>query len=159
MPQTISHAGYERLLDQLDAAGIEYTVLPHRRTLTATDEAAALGVPPSAVAKTIVLVTPNGFVRAVLPASEHLDLRKVREALGVAPVELATEAELAGAYPGYELGAVPPLGGAEGAVLVDIGVARSETILVEAGVHDASLRLRTADLVAHERAVVADLCA
>lgn len=158
MPPTTSDVGHPKLLAELDAAGISYAVIPHRRTETAADEAEALGVPASAVAKTIVLTTPDGFVRAVLPASERLDLHKVRDLLATKEVELATELQLAGAYPDYELGAVPPLGGGEDGVLLDTRLATSKTLLVEAGVHDASLQLRTTDLVAQKRASIADLC-
>ena len=153
-----THTGHAKLLGELDAADIAYTVMPHRRTLRATDEARVLGVPPSAVAKTIVLSTPDGFVRAVLPASEHLDLGKVRDLLGTSEAELATEEQLAGAYPDYELGAVPPFGGGNDRVLLDRRLAASEALLIEAGVHDASVHMATADLAEHTGATTADLC-
>ena len=158
MSETTIHAGHAKLLGALDAAHMAYAVIPHRPTFTAADEAEALGVPASAVAKTIVLATSEGFVRAVLPASERLDLRKVRELLASREVELATEQQLAGAYPEFDLGAVPPLGGARDAVLFDTRLGRSESVLVEAGAHDASVRLKTDDLVAHTEARIADLC-
>jgi Ala-tRNA(Pro) deacylase len=158
MSQTTIHAGHAKLLGELDAADIVYTVIPHRPTFTAADEAQALGVPANAVAKTVVLTTREGFVRAVLPASERLDLRKVRELLATGEVELATEQQLAGAYPEFDLGAVPPLGGGKDPVLLDTRLAASESVLVEAGAHDASVRLETKDLVAHTEARVADLC-
>src|SRR5512142_1376373 len=119
MASMATHQGHAKFLAELDAARIEYEVLEHRRTMTAADEAQALGVVPSAVAKTVVLTTPGGFTRAVLPASEHLDLRKVRNLLDTNEVALATEEQLAGAYPEYELGAVPPLGGSKDAVVFD----------------------------------------
>lgn len=158
MASLATHQGHAKLLAELDAAHIEYAVLEHRRTMTAADEAQALGVVPSAVAKTVVLTTPGGFTRAVLPASEHLDLRKVRNLLDTDEVALATEEQLAGAYPEYELGAVPPLGGSKDAVVLDTRVAAGSSVLVEAGAHDVSVRLKTDDLVAHTRARVADLC-
>jgi prolyl-tRNA editing enzyme YbaK/EbsC (Cys-tRNA(Pro) deacylase) len=158
MASMTTHPGHAKLLAELDAARIEYDVLAHRRTMTAADEAEALGVAPSAVAKTVVLTTPTGFARAVLPASEHLDLRKVRTLFDTNEIALATEEQLAGAYPEYELGAVPPLGGSKDAVVLDTRIAASDSLLVEAGVHDASVRLKTDDLVAHTHARVADLC-
>jgi Ala-tRNA(Pro) deacylase len=158
MSQTTTHTGHPKLLAELDAAEIGYTVLPHRPTQTAVDEAQALGLPPGQVAKTVVLITADGFVRAVLPGSMRLDLHKVRGLLGTGKVELASEEQLTGAYPDFELGAVPPLGGGKDRVLLDTRLAESETMLVEAGVHDASLRVRTTDLVAYTRASVADLC-
>ena len=49
-------------------------------------------------------------MRAVLSASERIDLRKVKAILGSGDVHLASEQVLAGAYPEFELGAVPRLG-------------------------------------------------
>ena len=75
------HAPPRTLLDQLEEAGIDYQLIPHRRSETAAAEAEALGVAARAVAKTIVLVTPVGLALAVIPASERLDLHKVRALL------------------------------------------------------------------------------
>jgi Ala-tRNA(Pro) deacylase len=110
------------------------------------------------VAKTLVLSTPAGHVRAVLPASERIDLRKVREHLeGGKRIHLAPEAELERDYPDFELGAVPPFGGADERVLVDSRVAERETVVLEAGSHEQSVRMRTADLLDLTRAEVVDL--
>ena len=103
-------------------------------------------------------MTPGGHVRAVLPASERLDLGKVRTVLDTNDVELATEDVLAGEYPEFELGAVPPLTGGEGdRVLVDRRLCENEWVVVEAGTHEQSLRLRTADLVGRCNAQLVDL--
>jgi uroporphyrinogen-III synthase len=50
----------------LEDAGIDFDVLEHARTERAADEAAALGIGPEEVAKTLVLVASSGNVRAVL---------------------------------------------------------------------------------------------
>ena len=153
------HTPARPLLEELDKAGIDYELIRHVRTNTAAAEADALGVARSKVAKTVVLTSPAGFVLAVIPASERLDLQKVRNVLVTNDVELATETVLAGAYPEFELGAVPPLSAVHGdRVLVDIGVRENEFVLVEAGTHEESLRLRSSDLIRLNRAIVADLC-
>ena len=57
---------------------------------------------------------PTGYARAVLPASERLDLRKLGDFArrpASKKVHLASEEALARDYPEFELGAVPPLGG------------------------------------------------
>jgi len=63
----------------LDEAGVDFELLSHTRTERAADEANALGLPPIAVAKTLVVAAPEGHVRVVLPASERIDLRKLRD--------------------------------------------------------------------------------
>jgi Ala-tRNA(Pro) deacylase len=146
------------LLQQLEQASIAYELIDHTRTTTAAAEAHALGLEPREVAKTVVLSTPDGFLRVVLPASERLDLGKVRALLGTKEVQLATEMVLAGAYPEFELGAVPPLAGGDGdRVLVDRRLCENEWVVLEAGTHERSLRLRASDLVKLSDARVVDL--
>ncbi len=137
---------------------VDYEVIKHRHTETAREEALEVGL--SEVAKTIVLATQGGFVRAVLPASERLDLRKVRGVLGGAKgTRLATEEELAGAYPMFELGAVPPFGGPTGdRTILDRQLADRTSVVLEAGSHEESLRLKTKDIVRLGDAVIADIC-
>ena len=81
------------LQHELDRAQLDYDLIHHRRTETAGEEARAIGVPPEQVAKTVVLVSDDRYARAVLPASEHLDLHKVRQLLGDKHARLASEAE------------------------------------------------------------------
>jgi len=155
----MTHDASKAFVDELEAAGIPFEVLSHSRTQTALAEAAALEVEPSEVGKTIILTSPQGLVRAVIPASKRLDLRKVRAYLDEDRVELLSEHGLAEAYPEFELGAVPPIGGAhDDRVLVDVNIREKGSVLLEAGTHEQSVRLSVGDLVAHEKAQVADIC-
>jgi Ala-tRNA(Pro) deacylase len=154
-----TQTAHRKLLDELDASKVPYELIPHRHAETALAEAEALGVHGSRVAKTVVLTTPDGLVRAVVPASERLDLHKVRELIGTTHVELATEEALAGAYPDFELGAVPPLAGPSGdRVLLDGRLAESPFVVFAAGTHDESVRIKTSDLIALTGAMLGDLC-
>lgn len=154
-----THTPSNALVDALRAQHIGYELIPHRRTQSAAAEARAIGVDPGHVAKTLVLGTAAGFVRAVLPASERIDLRKVKGALGGREAYLASEHVLAGAYPQFELGAVPPVGGpGHDLVLIDEGLRESEWVVFEAGTHEHSVRIKTADLVSIARAQIADIC-
>jgi Ala-tRNA(Pro) deacylase len=143
----------------LDQAGVGYEVLEHAHTERAAEEAAALGVAPAEVAKTLVLTTPEGNVRAVLPASERVDLRKVGDLIGVSgkKVQLASEDDLARDYAEFELGAVPPFGGRSDRVIVDLRLAERDSLVLEAGSHERSVRMKAADLVRVTGAQVADI--
>jgi Ala-tRNA(Pro) deacylase len=137
----------KELVELLRQADIEFELLPHRRTQTATSEARALGVLPQEIAKTVVVRADGGCVRAVIPASRRLSLEQLGEVLGAKPT-LLTEAELDGSYPQFELGAVPPIGGPEGdRVVVDTALTEGEYVVFEAGSHDTSVRLRSRDLL------------
>ena len=143
----------------LEQAGIDFELLEHAHTVRATDEAAALGIGAEQVAKTLVLVASSGNVRAVLAASERIDLHKAAAALGIGgeQLQLASEEHLARDYPDFELGAVPPFGGRHDHVLVDERLAGRDSVVVEAGSHDRSVRLKAADLVRLTSAQVADI--
>lgn len=146
------------LVDALRAAGVEFEVLPHRRTTTAGSEAHVLGVSPEETAKTLITKGERGYVRAVVPAARHLDLEKLAAVLDGETMSLLTESELVSAYPQFELGAVPPFGGPDGdRVVVDEALAECELVVLDAGVHDASIRLHGRDLVAVAHAAVADI--
>jgi len=64
------------VIEHLEEARVPYDLIPHPRTETALAEAKALGIAARTVAKTIVLTTPEGFLRAVLPGSDRLGDRR-----------------------------------------------------------------------------------
>ena len=145
----------------LDEQGVSYELLPHEHTESAAAEADALGLSPGDVAKTLVVTTPAGYVRAVLPASERIDLNKLRDIYPGArkKVHLASEDDLARDYPEFELGAVPPVGGTRrDPVVVDSRLAERDSIVLEAGSHEESIRLPPSELVRVAGAEVADIC-
>lgn len=149
----------EDLMRELAARQLGYELIQHPPTMSAGEEAAAVGVPQQEVAKTIVLFTERGYVRAALPASERLDLHKVRGLLGN-ETRLATEGELVVAYPMFELGAVPPFGGPAGdRTVVDRRLADRTTVVIEAGSHSESVRMQSSDLITLAQAEIADICA
>jgi prolyl-tRNA editing enzyme YbaK/EbsC (Cys-tRNA(Pro) deacylase) len=82
-------------------------------------------------------------VRAVLPASERIDLRKVGDLVGASGknVQLASDDELARDYAELELGAVPPFRGRAQRVIVDVRLAGRDSVVLEAGSHERSLRI------------------
>lgn len=152
--------GTESLTGELERLGIRYELLRHEPTDRAAAEATALGLHPDEVAKTLVVTTGSGNVRVLVPASERVDLHKLRDVLDAGKeLHLLTEEALGADYPEFDLGAVPPLGGRHDEVVLDSKLARLDDVVFEAGAHDHSARVRTADLVALARARVADVCA
>jgi Ala-tRNA(Pro) deacylase len=160
MTTTLQRCEPHQLMHEVATRYGGFELIPHPATLTAGDEAAVLGVAPDEVAKTVVLVTPTGHVRAVLPASARLDLHKVRRLIGGGKgTRLASEDELADAYPMFEVGAVPPFGGPTGdPAVVDRRLADLETVVLEAGSHRESVRMGARDLLTMTHARIADIC-
>ena len=148
------------LTEALDRAGTAYEILDHSPTDRAADEAAALGLRPNEVAKTIVVTAGEGNLRVLLPASERIDMHKLRDLLETGKeLHLLSEDALRRDYPEFELGAVPPAGGREDAVVVDSKVAELDQVVFEAGNHDRSVRVSAADLISLTKARIADVCA
>jgi Ala-tRNA(Pro) deacylase len=148
-----------QLVELLGGAGIEFELLPHRHTTRATGEARALGVLAQTVAKTLIARDEEGrCVRAVIAASSRLDLARLARAVDAKAMRLLSETDLVSAYPQFELGAVPPFGGPAGdRVVVDRRLAECEHVVLDAGVHDTSLRLRAEDLLTVADAQLADI--
>ena len=85
-------------------------------------------------------------------ATGHLDMHLVQAAVGDRHVRLATEKEPRRDFPGFELGALPPLGLLLGAPLfVDREVLQHETVVFAVGSQTESVQLKTADLLRHEQ--------
>jgi Ala-tRNA(Pro) deacylase len=147
------------LLETVRAHDVDYELLAHPRTMSAAAEARVLEVPLEQTAKTVIVRTASGFARVVVPASRRIDLKRVARALDDPTVGLATERELAGAYPEFELGAVPPFDGTlEDDVVVDAHLLATDHVVFEAGTHLESVRMCTADMVELANARIAEVC-
>jgi len=144
--------------EHLAGRGVACEVVPHRRAFTSLQEARALGVAAEEVLKTVALWTGGKYVLAVVPASRRLDLRRARAALPDPGARLATEAELQADFPGYELGALPPLGSLLGVpLLVDPEVLDHALVMFAAGTETESVRVGTAELFRDEPLAVLPL--
>jgi prolyl-tRNA editing enzyme YbaK/EbsC (Cys-tRNA(Pro) deacylase) len=144
--------------DHLTERGVAFETIPHEQAFTSIAEAAALGINADEVAKTLVLKTARGLALAVIPGSRRLDPRLAEEATGDRHAHLVSEQELEKAFPGFELGALPPLGSLLGAaVYVDPEVMAHETLVFAAGTQTESVRAKTADLFRDQQVTVLPL--
>jgi Ala-tRNA(Pro) deacylase len=152
--------GFEAVGRWLADRGVEHLIVEHDRTLSAEAEADAAGVPPSHAAKTVVLHDRAAYELAVVPASRRLDLDRVRQAIGgSAHLRLATEEEMADAFPDFEVGALPPFGPMLPAPeVVDVHLLYHDQILCGGGDHRHSVLLDPRDLVRVAAPRVADIC-
>jgi Ala-tRNA(Pro) deacylase len=160
MPTPTSHrpaAGVAAVEPWLDEHLPEYAVIAHDPAFAASDEARFAHHPAEQMAKTVVVHDRARLVAAVLPASDRLDLGKVRRLLGGGrAVRLATEDEIADAFPAFEVGAVPPVAGFN-LVLLDQRLLTYTTILFGGGDHRHAVAVDPEDLVRAIRARVVDL--
>jgi Ala-tRNA(Pro) deacylase len=144
--------------EHLEQRGSAFELLPHRQAYTSTDEARALGIDAGEVLKTLAVRTGSGYVLVVIPASRRLDLHLVRDALGDHHARLASEAELDRDFAGYQLGALPPLGGLLGSeVFIDPEVLGHDLVVFAAGTQTESVRMRARELFASEQVTAVPL--
>jgi Ala-tRNA(Pro) deacylase len=133
----------------LDHERVHYDVLPHAETFRATAIAHTLHAQEKAVAKVVMMKAAERFAMAVLPASWHVDLHRLREVFHTKRVRLASEEEFQVLFPDCELGAMPPFGTLYGVpVYVDRSLAEDEEIIFEAGTHSDAIRMRYMDFAA-----------
>jgi Ala-tRNA(Pro) deacylase len=146
--------------EYLRGESIAHEVIEHRETLSAAAEAAATARPPHQVAKTLVLHDHGAYLLAVIPASQRLDLHKLREVLSAGKsLQLASERQMAEDFPQLEVGAVPPLGPmVPAAEVVDQRLLDEDRVLCAGGDHTHSILLDPRDIVAATDATVADVC-
>ncbi|MGA2512812.1 MAG: YbaK/EbsC family protein [Candidatus Limnocylindrales bacterium] len=141
--QAIPAGPHRGLLDWLEKNGVEYEVHEHPTTFTARETARAEHVNPAAFAKAIGVVTDDGRrALVVLDAADHLDLLKARSVLGASSVRLMTEAELAEACPGCDVGATPAVGAVFGLPMpVDEAIRDVPVLTFHAGSHRYAVRV------------------
>ncbi len=138
----------KRLKEFLDTHDIKYVTIRHSPAYTAQEVAASAHVPGREMAKTVMLKLDDDIAMAVLPASFHVDLERVREITGAKRVELASEDEFKDLFPACEVGAMPPFGNLyDMRVFADASLAEDEEIAFEAGSHSELIRLPYTDYI------------
>ena len=150
--------GKERLEKYLAMNGVEFEGESHRRAYTAQQVAALEHVPGRQFAKVVMLVVDGRPVMAVLPATRAVYFEGVAESLGAHEVRLACESEFAPLFPDCEVGAMPPFGNLYCVpVYVDESLSRMDDIVIQAGTHKDTFRLRYQDFSRLAQPVVARL--
>lgn len=140
MSETIHDSGFGEVLRFVQARGVHHAVVEHPKTYTAGAEARIAAVPPQHTAKSILLRDDAGYVLAVIPASELLELRKVRRLAGRPELRLATEQEMAADFPAFEVGALPPFGELfDCPEFIDVRLLSPARVLCNGGDHKHSL--------------------
>lgn len=145
-----------RLKEYLDEQGVKYVTIAHSRAFTAQEIAASAHIPGKEMAKSVVVNFGRKMVLVVLPASARIDFDLLREAVGAEDLRLATEEEFRAAFPGCEVGAMPPFGNLyEMDTFVSPKLAEDEEIAFNAGSHTELIRMRWTDFerLAHPRVV------
>jgi Ala-tRNA(Pro) deacylase len=143
----------------LEGAQVPFTVVEHEPVMSAAAEAGAAHMPPDKVAKTIVLHDGSAYVITAIPASQRLDLHKLRGVLGASRgLGLASEEQIRRDFPGLEVGAIPPFGPmVPAAEVIDRRLLDHEQVLCPAGDHRHSVLVDPREILRITAARSADI--
>ena len=147
-----------RLRDFLDANHIQYLVISHSLAYTTQGIAALTHLSGKKLAKTVIVKIDGILAMAVVPASLHVDLDRLRALTGAQTVEIASEREFQNAFPDCETGAMPPFGNLyDMSVYADESLAEHEEITFSAGTHRELVRMLWNDMERLVNPMVDDL--
>jgi Ala-tRNA(Pro) deacylase len=119
----------------LNARGVSYETLHHPHSHNSEETADRAFIWEDQLAKTVLLEDEQGYLLAVLPASQRIDLKKLKYECH-RKLALAGEDELPDIFPDCELGALPPLGRAYGVpTIYDDRLRKLSCVYFEAGDH------------------------
>lgn len=136
----------ERLESYLRKNRIPYGVHPHPPAYTAQAVAEQEHIPNQLMVKVVIIVADGELAMLVVPASRRVDLAAVAALLDAREVRLATEHELAAAFPDCQLGAMPPFGELyEMPVYADRSLEGDRAIFFQAGDHTLAFSVAYAD--------------
>ncbi len=146
----------QQLKSFLDSNHVKYKTITHSPQYTAQEIAASAHIPGKHLAKTVIVKVDGEFAMAVLPASLHVSLTRLKEATGADNAEIASEQEFGELFPDCEVGAMPPFGN-----LYDMPVFAAEQLIEDeeiafsAGSHTELVQLayRDFDKLVHPKVI------
>src|SRR5437870_269365 len=131
-----------RVLQFLSAQQISFEPLVHPPAYTAQKRAKYLHVSGKQVAKTVLLVGPDGYPLAILPATHQVDTAALTRKLG-GFVRLATDEEIGEVFQDCEWCVVAPFRALYGLpTILDDSVASDSWIVCEGDTHAEAIRVR-----------------
>jgi Cys-tRNA(Pro) deacylase len=145
-----------RAIAAAEALGLAYDVTRHGPVRSLEEAAAARGVEPRQIVKTMVVRVSEGDHRFVLvPGDREIAWPKLRALLGVNRISMPS-ADAAHEVTGYVRGTITPLGSATALpVIADASIAGP--ISIGGGAHGVALSVDAAELLAALGATVADV--
>jgi Cys-tRNA(Pro)/Cys-tRNA(Cys) deacylase len=147
----------------LRAAGIAFTEHPYdhdpAQTNYGIEAAAALGLDPDRVFKTLLADVDGRLVVGIVPVTGKLDLKHLAAAIGGKRATMADPA-IAERRTGYVVGGISPIGQKTAhPTVLDETAELWDTVFVSGGRRGFDIELAPADLVRITNATVADIAA
>jgi Cys-tRNA(Pro)/Cys-tRNA(Cys) deacylase len=152
----------DRALAALEASGIEYTITRHGPVNSLEEAAAARGIDPANVVKTLVVRRgEDDYLFVLVPGDRTISWPKLRTLLGVSRLSMPDK-EVAREVTGYERGTITPFGATQAwPVVADALVVQrdglSPTVSIGGGAFGVAATVDGASLATALGAQVADV--
>jgi Cys-tRNA(Pro)/Cys-tRNA(Cys) deacylase len=149
--------GEQRAAAALAESGIAHTVTRHGRVGSLEEAAAARGVRPADVVKTLVVRRAEGdYLFVLVPGDREISWPKLRALLGVSRLSMP-DADTAREVTGYERGTITPFGSTTAWPVVADASLTGRTVSIGAGAHGVAATAYADDVVRVLGADVADV--
>jgi Cys-tRNA(Pro)/Cys-tRNA(Cys) deacylase len=150
-------AGEKRALDALSDLGIAHTVTRHGRVSSLEEAAAARGVRPADIVKTLVVRrAEDDYLFVLVPGDREISWPKLRALLGVNRMSMP-DAATAKDVTGYERGTITPFGSSTAWPVVADATVAGRLVSIGAGAHGVAATAQADDVVRVLGAQVADV--
>jgi Cys-tRNA(Pro)/Cys-tRNA(Cys) deacylase len=144
-------------LEALAASGLDHEITRHGRVASLAEAAAARGVTPADVVKTMVVRRGEGdHLLVLVPGDRTIAWPKLRELLGVNRLSMP-DADAAFAVTGFRRGTITPFGTTTPLPVVADERVRGHRVSIGGGEHGVAATVDGDALVAHLGAQVADV--
>ena len=147
----------ERATAAIEATGIAHTVTRHGRVGSLAEAAAARGVQPGDIIKTLVVRrAEDDYLFVLVPGDREISWPKLRALLGVNRLSMP-DAAVAKEVTGYERGTITPFGSTRAWPVVADATVEGRTISLGAGAHGVAFTADGSDVLRALDAQVADV--
>ena len=149
--------GGTRAAQALVDSGIEHTITRHGMVRSLEEAAAARGVEPRDIIKTLVVRRGEGdHLFVLVPGDRQISWPKLRALLSVNRISLPDK-EIAREVTGYERGTITPFGSLQALPVIADETVAGRTVSIGAGAHSVAATLDADAMLAHLDAQVADV--
>ncbi|UTT66244.1 YbaK/EbsC family protein [Janibacter sp. CX7] len=149
--------GGTRAARALTDSGIEHTITRHGMVRSLEEAAAARGVEPRDIIKTLVVRRGEGdHLFVLVPGDRQISWPKLRALLSVNRISLPDK-EIAREVTGYERGTITPFGSLRALPVIADETVAGRAVSIGAGAHGVAATLDADAMLAHLGAQVADV--
>lgn len=144
----------KNFLAYLDKAKIKYKIVRHKTVYTAHDAAQTMRVKLGEIAKTLVIKADKIYLLAVLPASQRIDLGKLKKIVKAKKIEIAKEGVMKKIFK-IKPGAITPFGEIyKVPVYIDRAMLRAKKVIAGAGTFEESVVMTAKNFLKATKGVI-----